>query len=401
MPEAARNIAGLRTALLIASDGPGGAERVVAHLAMALRARGAYALVVVPTDGEGWLEHELADSGVAIERFRIERPLSPRSARALADTLRRHRIDVAHGHEFSMAVYGAWACWRAGIPHVITMHGGRYHAERFRRRLALRAAVAVSAQTVAVSRCYARTLSHDLWMHAASIATIPNGVRYVPPRRITLREELRLGRSDRLVVAVGNLYPVKGHRHLIAALALIARRHPRVHVAISGRGELAEALSAQARTLGVADRVHLLGLRSDVPAVLEAADIFVLPSLSEGLPLALLEAMFAGRPIVASDVGDVRAALANGTAGIVVRPGDSTAIAAGLDRLLKDHVQASALGSIAASHARAEYDLSRMVDRYIDAYQAARGVRPADVVSRNGITLPHIEHGTPAPPPTT
>jgi glycosyltransferase involved in cell wall biosynthesis len=110
--------------------------------------------------------------------------------------------------------------------------------------------------------------------------------------------------------------------------------------------------------------------------MLAAADIFVLPSLSEGLPLALLEAMFAGRPIVASDVGEVRAALAQGTAGVVVGPGNPGALAAALDRLLSNPQEAGSLGARAAAQARAEYDLSRMVHRYVGVYEAALA-RPA------------------------
>jgi glycosyltransferase involved in cell wall biosynthesis len=371
-----RDLTGLRIAQLIASDGPGGAERVVVHLSRALQARGAETVVFLPRHGEGWLERELAGSGAAIEYFTIDRPLSPRSAAALGQTFTRHRIDVAHGHEFSMAVYGAWASRRAGIPHVMTMHGGRYHAQRMRRRLALHAAVASSASAVAVSSSFARTLSRDLGIRRARIRTIANGVEHVQAEHSTVRAELQLTADDRLIVAVGNLYPVKGHRYLIEALGLLADRHPRLHVAISGRGELHDALAAQAEVLGIADRVHLLGLRSDVASVLRAADLVALPSLSEGLPLALLEAMFAGRAIVASDVGDVRVALADGTAGIVIPPGDVTALAAALDRLLGDPEYAQRLGAAAAQQAQQEYDVSRMVDRYVDLYISALAARP-------------------------
>ncbi len=96
-----------------------------------------------------------------------------------------------------------------------------------------------------------------------------------------------------------------------------------------------------------------------------------MPSLSEGLPLALLEAMFAGRPIVATDVGQVRAALAGGAAGLLVEPANPAALAAALDRVLSDPEQARRLGSLAASHAAAEYDLSHMVERYAAVYESA------------------------------
>jgi glycosyltransferase involved in cell wall biosynthesis len=362
------NAAGLRIAHLIECDGPGGAERVVAQLAASLQEAGSRNVVFLPADGEGWIASELRASGVTVEHFRIEQPLSRTCARFLEEAFRRHRIALAHSHEFTMAVYGAWACWRVGIPHVITMHGGRYYAGRIRRRLALRMAVGLSGRTVAVSSSVARELRRDLCIRRSRVAHIPNGVRYVPPDRTTLREELGLGPADRLLVSVGSLYPVKGHEYAIDALALLANRYPTLHFAIAGRGELLDSLSARARARGVMDRVHLVGLRSDVAGFLAAADIFVLPSLSEALPLALLEAMFAGRPIVATAVGDVGAALGYGEAGVLVEAGNAVALAAGLDRVLANPEQARELGERARLRARARYDVSRMVRDYADVY---------------------------------
>lgn len=359
----------VRIAHLIESDGPGGAERVVADLATHLQASGASNVVFLPAEGEGWLARQLAGSGVAIEHFRLNTPVSPACARSLASAFRRHGIDVAHSHEFSMAVYGAWASWLAGVQHVITMHGSRYYANRLRRRIAMRAAVAVSGRTVAVSNNLAAQLSNDLHVARSRFAIIANGVRHPEVASSTLRQELQLGPEDRLLVSVGNLYPVKGHRFLIDAMSLLANRYPTLHLAICGRGELFETLKAQAARRGVERRVHLLGLRSDIAAVLAAADVFVHPSVSEGLPLALLEAMFAGRPIVASDVGEVAIALAAGDAGILVTPGDFEELAAALDRLLRDPERARTIGQRARRRALKEYGVEQMVGRYVDLYK--------------------------------
>jgi len=366
----------LRIAHLIESDGPGGAERIVADLAGALQQAGAFNVVFLPAHGEGWLARQLAGTGVAIEPYELTAPLSPACARALAAAFRNHHIDVAHSHEFSMAVYGAWASWFARVPHVITMHGSRYYAGRLRRRVALRAAMAQSGRVVAVSRQLADHLSRDLLLGRRHVAMITNGVRFAEAERSTLREELSLGPDARLLLAVGNLYPVKGHQYLIDAIARIADRHPAAHVAIAGRGDLGDALAARARQLGLAGRVHLLGLRSDVSAILAAADLFVLPSLSEGLPLALLEAMFAGRPIVATDVGEVATALDGGRAGVLVPPADSSALAAALDDLLTHPDRACALGERARLRAAAEYDIAHMVRRYRSVYEELVGSAP-------------------------
>jgi len=362
-------IRGTRIAHLIESDGPGGAERMLASLATELQAAGCRNLVIVPANGEGWLASELAGTGVAVEYLKLDRPVSLSCARWLEAAFRRYGITIAQSHEFAMAVYGAWACWRVGIGHVITMHGSHYYRGRLRRRLALRLAVALSEQVVAVSKQLANQMSRDLWVRPARIITIPNGVRFRPAERSTLREELRLAVGDPLLVAIGNLYPVKGHRNLLDALGLLADRHPRAHVAIAGRGDAADALLARARELGLADRVSLLGLRADVPGLLMAADIFVLPSRSEGLPLALLEAMFAGCAIVATDVGEVRSVLADGEAGVVVPPENPVALAGALDRLLSNPTEARRLAAHARRRAQAEYDVSRMAARYAALYR--------------------------------
>src|SRR5205807_7417689 len=140
-------------------------------------------------DGEGWLARQLEGSGVAIEHFQPKHSISVAGARWLAAAFRRHDIAIAHSHEFSMAVYGSCAAWLAGIPHVITMHGSLYYAARLRRRLALRAAIALSGQTVATSNHLARQVSDDLRVDRVRIATIPNGSRYVRPDAKLVRGE--------------------------------------------------------------------------------------------------------------------------------------------------------------------------------------------------------------------
>src|SRR6185295_10090532 len=216
----------LRVAQLIECDGPGGAEQLVAALSRTLQAGGARTVVFVPERGEGWLGRQLEGSGVGIEHFRIDRPIAPSCVLSLARQFRRHRISIAHSHEFSMAVYGAWAAKLAGIPHIITMHGGRYYAGRLRRRLAMKAAIALSGRTVAVSNSAADALRNDLGLSPARVTAISNGVRHVPPAASTLRHELGLDRDARLAVTVGSLYPVKGHQHLIDAVDLLTPGHP-------------------------------------------------------------------------------------------------------------------------------------------------------------------------------
>ena len=187
-----------------------------------------------------WGCQELLETGRMLPEEGLERLVRgmirdnrlPRRIRALADTLRRHRVILAHSHEFSMAAYGAWAARRAGVAHLFTMHGSRYYAERLRRRVALRVAAMLSGAVVSVSHILRQHLCRDLWIRASRIVTIPNGVRQLPLTDGSLREELHVGPGDQLAVAVGNLYPVKGHSYLLEALGLLAAAFPRLHVAI-------------------------------------------------------------------------------------------------------------------------------------------------------------------------
>jgi glycosyltransferase involved in cell wall biosynthesis len=358
----------VRIAQLIECDGPGGAERMVAHLSSSLQANGASTLVCVPAAGEGWLGRELTHTGIAIEPIPLLGVPLRRSVARLLQCLRAHGIEIAHSHEFTMSVLGAVAARRLGIPHVITMHGSRYYAGHWRRRLAMRAAVALSSRVVAVSHRLADDLSRDLRLKRSRVHTVANGSPRLPSGVPTLRTDLRLAPGDRLLLAVGNLYPVKGHSFLIEALGRLLDRHPTTHLAVAGRGELEPALRGRATQLGLTDRVHWLGLRADIPDLLASADVYVLPSLSEGLPLSLLEAMTAGLPIVATDVGEVAHALANGDAGVLVPPRDGAALASAIARLLDDPALADRMGARAAARAAAEYDVSHMVAGYTAMY---------------------------------
>ncbi len=365
--ESWRRLRGVSIAHLIEMDGPGGAERLVALLAGAVAVGGANSVAFLPEGGEGWLTRELRLIGITVEHVPVDS--HRRTIAALESGFRRHDIAVAHSHEFAMGICGTVAARRTGAGHVITMHGGRSYTSSLPRRLALRLAATHSGAMVAVCQEAADALRRDLWLSRRRVLTIPNGVPAPDLRHpAPLRADLGLAEQDVLIVAVGNLYPVKGHRYLIEALGLLRERHPRAHVAIVGRGDLQETLEAQARTLGVADRVHLLGFRPDVGSVLAAADLFAMPSLSEGLPLALLEAMRAGLPIVATDVGGVRSTLANGEAGHIVQPGDAQDLATGLDWLLSQPSVACVFGARAETRAALEFDFQHTADSYASLY---------------------------------
>jgi len=363
----------LRVALLLESDGPGGAETMLLNLGEELRRRGHEVLPIGPADKSGWLAAQFRERGFAPESYVLRRAIDPACARQITDILRSHGIQVAHSHEFGMGVYGAVAARRIGGRHIITMHGGRYYAERRRRRVALRWAVRRSAALVAVSEATARDLRATLRLPEEEVKVVHNGIPFRDGNRSSLRNELGLSTNDPLLVAVGNLYPVKGHAVLLRAMGGLLRSGEIANVpwrlAIAGRGEEEEGLRALAREEGIADRVTLLGFRRDVPDILAAADIFVMPSLSEGLPLALVEAMAAGLPVVVSDVGGVPEVAVAGREAILVPPGEPAPLAEGLARLLRDPSARVTMGRAARERALRDFSVSTMCEAYERLYR--------------------------------
>ena len=371
----------LSIALLSESDGPAGAERMLLQLAEVLHDRGHAVCPVVPGNGCGWLAEEFRRRGFAPELFAIRRHLDWQCLLGLVQTLRRRRVEVVHSHDFMMAVYGAAAAGVLRRPLVITMHGGRYFAGRWSRRMALRWAAGRAAAAVAVSGALQADLAAVLRLPRDVIRVLPNGIRPTAGSPDGMRRELGIGAEEPLIVAIGNLYPVKGHLVLLQALRAL-REDPafaRCHVAIAGRGEEEAALRAYAATRGLAQYVHLLGYRADVADLLAAADVFALPSRSEGVPLALLEAMFAGKGIAASAVGGVPEVVTSEREALLVPPEDPASLASALARLLGDRALRDGLGEAARRRAERAFTVETMVDGYLRLYTDAIGSGSASV----------------------
>ena len=363
----------MRIGLAIETDAPGGAETMLLHLARELGRAGHHVVAFGPAGGPGWLTARLRELGV--ERELIEAHgyrHTTRIVRDLAGRLRRHRLDVLHSHEFAMSVFGAMAARLAGCRHVITMHGSTYFAEHPRRLAALRLAAALSDHTVAVSRSLRAGLAEQLRMSPHAVRFVPNGVQGTPGSGDGVKQELGLAPDDVLVLAVGSLYPVKGHAVLIDAVAGMEPA-ARPFVAIAGSGFEEDNLRGRIEARGVQDRVRLLGYRADVPDLLAAADIYVMPSLSEGMPMAMIEAMLAARPVLASDTGGIGELISGPELGMLVPPGDPAALRRGILKLAGDPALRARLGEAGRRRAEADFTATAMAERYVRLYEDGAG----------------------------
>ena len=370
-PIAAR---GRTIALMLESDGPGGAENMLLQLAEELHRRGYGICPVLPEKGLGWLAKECRKRGFEPETFSLRRPLDWRCLRGLIEVLRRRDVDLVHSHEFTMAFYGAAAARWLHKPHVITMHGGQRVLSHWRRRLAFRWSMRRSGAVAAVSDATRQLFLDALRVPPDAMTVVHNGIVPPPPGDpAPVRRELGLAEGEILIVSVGNLYPVKGHIVLLQALVELAARPglPPWRMALAGRGRLTESLKQFAAEHGLGSRVHFLGHRADVLDILAAADVWVMPSLSEGLPLALLEAMFAGKAIVASAVGGIPEVIVSERDGLLVPPRDPSALAAALGRLIGSPDLRAALGRAARERAASGFSVTQMADDYERLYAEA------------------------------
>ncbi len=244
-----------------------------------------------------------------------------------------------------------------GVPFAVTLHGSDiFMAERAAPLRRMAAATLAGARHV--TSCSAdlkqRLLAIGGERHAAKVPLVPNGTDLVPAGEPPEGVRHRLGAApdEPLVAAVGRLVYKKGFRYLLEAAPEILRRHPRARLVIGGGGELAGELAGQARELGVAERVSFPGMLShdQVLELVAAADLFVMPSIRDpggnidGLPIVVLEAMAAGRPVVATDVAGMPLAVADGETGLLVAEKDAAALAGAVSELLADDERRRRMG---------------------------------------------------------
>ncbi len=360
----------LRIAMMTGTVGLGGAEMVVLQLTQELRSRGHTVFPVLPLGQEGWLIDELEKDGFEVHRYDLRRPIDGTLPARLAAQLDALRVDVAHSHEFVMAVYGAAATLRIQIPHVITMHGNQITADRLRRRIAMRWAFRRSHATIAVSQDTRRDMELRLGLRPGIIDVIPNGIPEATGNRERTRKAIGVRDDEILLLSVGNLSPRKAHWVLLDALVLLRESADleRVRLAIAGEGEERSRLQRMIADYSLSDRVQLLGRRGDIADLQAAADVFVLPSLWEGLPLAVLEAMFGGNPVIASDKSGIPEAVDQGVHGLLTPPGDSAALAGAIQTLVRDPALRKKMGEAARERARREFTIGAMADRYEQRY---------------------------------
>jgi glycosyltransferase involved in cell wall biosynthesis len=292
--------------------------------------------------------------------------------------LRRQPYQVVHTHTSKGGFVGRLAARLAGVPVIMhTVHGFAFHE-------ASPAYVRKSYSTLEqlASRWCDRIVSvsdfHRAWAielgicNPRQIVAIPNGIADIARKRaaglLDIRRELGAGHGDLVILSMARLAPDKGLEYLIEAAAMLPHTGRRFQIVIAGDGPERERLEQHAGYMGVTERVRFLGFREDVGDLLAASDLVVLPSLREGLSIALLEAMAAGKPIIATSIGSQREVTAHADMARLVRPADARALSEAIVRLAGDEALMARLGRTARAVYESRYTENRMLHAYRQLY---------------------------------
>ena len=345
----------------------GGSERVGAAIAEYAVTRGVPTSVCSTHGGTGPIARTLEAKDVPCEPLQAGPGGRVGRAIRLFRHLRRHRTAVLHVQHFNILSVVRLPARLAGVRRIVVTEHTDYHLRRHRkaRSVARRHGRKADAVTV-VHEALAEYLVEELDFPAERVTVIPNGVdtrRFTPAAGTALRRELRIPDDRCLVGSVGRLHPDKDPVNLVRGIAAMqGSTRQDLHAVIVGDGPCAPELERCIAELGLRDSVSLLGEREDIPELLRELDVFVLPSRTEGLPVALLEAMSCGLPVIATAVGGVPSALGDG--GLTVPPAEPRRLAEALERLCSDPALRRRLGENARRRAVERFDSERMYRDY-------------------------------------
>jgi glycosyltransferase involved in cell wall biosynthesis len=383
----------MRIAQFIDTESLGGAETLLMELSSALRQQGHE--VILYHFGSAHL-HEFADQNGFCERilsaykaYKSSHTL-PSFARRMRQQLRADRIDVLHSHLLGPIIGGALATVGSRVNHIGTLHDAYTIEERPSRIHLLQLAAAVGSRLVCVSEALERFYRERGWFPRETLSVVRNGVSQLPSldehARAGVRQTFSFAPETMAIVCVGRLETLKRH-HLLIELLQELRRRTAVdcRLLLVGDGQERGALERKVAEHGVSSFVTLTGNRHDVPALLGASDIFVLPSSTEGLSRSVLEALSVGLPIVATDVGSNRDLLGANERGLLVAVDDRRGLLSALACLVTDAELRSSLRRNATTFVATSYKQETMVASYIQMYEHGTrdGVHDGCVVLRH------------------
>ena len=371
----------LRILQLISSGGFYGAENMVVTLSKALLANECVSIVCAFKNSRN-PHMEILDraerDGLSTEAVPCSGRLDLKAIRHLRRLVYKHGIDVVHAHGFKAQFYAAVVAGTSQLALAATYHsklpdrGWRlrcYHA--LNRALLFR-----FNKVIAVSEEIEKSLRERGAVSGEKLVAIGNGVdiETFSPRDARPAGQLEK-RSETVIGLVGRLIAGKGHCYLLQGAKAILERFPNTHFLFVGSGPELDNLRALTRSLGFERHVSFRGFEADMPAAYKEIDIVVLPSVTEGLPMTLIEAMAARRPVIATKVGDIPKLVKNEETGLLVDPCNASALSDAILRLLSNPAEAAAIAVGGQQFVTEKFSAVLMARRYASAYRKCLGTR--------------------------
>ena len=355
----------------------GGAERVIADIVEGLDRKRFEARVWCLTRG-GETADELLEKGVEVRILGIWSYHNPLNIIRLSRLLKKEKPDIVHTHGYFASVIGRLAAKKAGLPIIITHVHSTYWEYKKRHLLIERYLSRCTHRIICCSEAVKNFVTGHEKIKEDKTVVIYNGVdeeRFLPVQDPSpVRARLGIDRESPVVGTVSSLTPHKGQKYLIQAAAKIREKYPATRFLIVGDGPLRQSLEEQALGLSLQSSLIFTGARRDIPDLLSLMDIFVLPSSSrEGLGIAIIEAMAMEKPTVATDIGGIPEVVQDGETGLLVRPGDSAALAKAIIELIDNPDRAKAMGKKGRNRFAQKFTRKTMLSKIEDLYLGLAG----------------------------
>lgn len=349
----------------------GGAEKLIITFARSAQSRDVRLTVITLRDNAPDAKRAVLETGAEVVEFHHRKMTAPGRFYRLVRFLQKEKVDIIHTHLTMANILGATSGWLAGIPVVTTLHNVNTQSENHLIRGPLESWLLkhIVRQVIAVGYETAEAQQHRL--AGKEIIVIPNAVEItgeVPASQVaSLRQELGVAPGAPLLLAVGRLEVQKGMEDLLKAFEQLLANYPQARLVVAGNGSMRDLLDRKIQEAGLRGKAQLLGLRDDIPVLLAACDFFVSASYWEGLPVSILEAMAAGKPVVATSVGDLPNVVLEGM-GVLVPAHNPNALARAVGTYLSDPECAKSYGAAARRYISQEYNAARWVDRLLNIY---------------------------------
>jgi len=333
-------------------------------------------IIVCCLNGRGSLVSEVEKLGNRVICLnRLNRRNDIQAIFELLKLIRQNNIDIVHTYLYSRtSFYGHIAALMARTPVIIAAEMGSPSKKSLKKRISDRLLARFTDQIIALSEATRSSAAKELGVGLNKITVIYPGVDIgkftIRETKREVRNALNLPHDVPIIGIVARLDPVKGHEYLLDAMLRVWNFIASAKLMIVGAGPLEESLRSRVERLGLSKQVMFMGMRRDIPQLLKAMDIFVLPSLQEGFGMALLEAMVMGLPVIATNVGGIPEVVDDGKTGILVPPRDPDALSEMILVLLKDEKQRHRMGMLGKEKALSQFTAQHSVAQLQALYES-------------------------------